>query len=46
MSAPDTLMVDGHPFGWRYLCELLGQQFEGLKKTADETAEQLVIKTG
>jgi hypothetical protein len=31
MAKPDTLIVDGHAFGWQRLCELRRQQLEAWK---------------
>lgn len=31
MSKPDTLVVDGHAYSWRHLCELRRQQLEAWK---------------
>jgi hypothetical protein len=32
MARPDTLIVDGHAFGWQRLCGLRRQQLEAGKK--------------
>jgi hypothetical protein len=32
MAAPDTIIIDGHAFSWRRLCELRRQQLEAWRK--------------
>jgi hypothetical protein len=31
MSLPDTIVIDGHAYSWRRLCELRRQQIEAWK---------------
>jgi hypothetical protein len=40
MAKPDTIMIDGHVFSWRRVCELRRQQLEAWR--ADQ-ARQLAL---
>jgi len=31
MSLPDTIVIDGHAYSWRHLCDLRHQQVEAWK---------------
>jgi hypothetical protein len=40
MAKPDTIMIDGHAFSWRRVCELRRQQLEAWNA---EQARQLAL---
>jgi hypothetical protein len=45
MARPDILMVDGHAFSWRRLCELRRQQIEEWSKIEARQPALFELKT-
>ncbi len=45
MAKPDTLLVDGHAFSWRRLCELRRQQIEAWAKTEERQPALFELRT-
>jgi hypothetical protein len=45
MAKPDVLIVDGHAFSWRRLCELRREQLEAWKKSEARQLVHFELKT-
>jgi len=45
MARPDILMVDGHAFSWRRLCELRRQQIEEWSRVEVRQPALFALKT-
>jgi hypothetical protein len=45
MAKPDVLIVDGHAFSWRRLCELRREQLEAWKKSEARQLAHFELKT-
>lgn len=45
MAKPDTIIVDGHAFSWRRLCELRRQQMEAWTRAEARQPALLDVRT-
>jgi hypothetical protein len=44
MAKPDTIIIDGHAFSWRHLCELRRQQLEAWRLSKPEQPALFALK--